>query len=534
MSNKLNILNKIIDCKYEKGQPYYLVKWKPSWEPADKLEPLFQDYIEDFWERINICKDAKDGILRPPRKRKRIEDHSTIAPTINGTDFTQPTQNNNTSQNNFTNNFGHHVSGQPMMQTPNQPQHINQHHHQQAQQNQPQPQPQLQHSMNQLMGFTDQQNMAAGVASNLFQTGLPSPGGAGEKKTRGRGRGRGSKGRGGQGRGGMSNNIQQQQPQQQMMQNDMQNYGGGMGVSPFGMMSPAQSPGAFNFDTKPVISQQQQQQHQSLQDIKPTIGPGGVIVDPYQQHQQISQPQPIMPGGMTFGDSPRGKGRGGGGRGRGRSSSTGGVTPIKEEFKGEPVAGEELRTINKTTSGVPNLLSGDGQYDNWSNPYAKLALVCRMCTKEQNPKSKATWKQHWESHTDLKNFGCYSCEKRFRMKGDLKTHIVRVHKEDFIDERVIRYNETAPIPQVDPSEIIDGWSNPYVRNVFRCLQCNKELQWKNRASWKIHYESHLDIKRFGCYVCQKPFRLKGDLKTHITRVHKIEFDDLQVIKLDQN
>jgi len=429
MSNKLNILNKIIDCKYEKGQLYYLVKWKPSWEPADKLEPLFQDYIEDFWERINICKDAKDGILRPPRKRKRIEDHSTIAPTINGTDFTQPTQNNNTSQNNFTNNFGHHVSGQPMMQTPNQPQHINQQHHQQAQQNQPQPQPQLQHSMNQLMGFTDQQNMAAGVASNLFQTGLSSPGGAGEKKTRGRGRGRGSKGRGGQGRGGMSNNVQQQQPQQQMMQNDMQNYGGGMGVSPFGMMSPAQSPGAFNFDTKPVISQQQQ--HQSLQDIKPTIGPGGVIVDPYQQHQQISQPQPIMPGGMTFGDSPRGKGRGGGGRGRGRSSSPGGVTPIKEEFKGEPVAGEELKILLNNAENYPASSYKDDLkvIEQWQNPFVRLLLACRVCSKEQKSMNVSTWKMHFLTHSDKKPFNCSVCQKGFVQQTAFKTHMKTNHPE---------------------------------------------------------------------------------------------------------
>lgn len=111
--------------------------------------------------------------------------------------------------------------------------------------------------------------------------------------------------------------------------------------------------------------------------------------------------------------------------------------------------------------------------------------------------------------------------------------MTRVHKEDFADEQVVRFNEAAPIPEVDPSEITDGWSNPYVRNVFRCVDCSKELQWKSRSSWKIHYESHLSIKRFGCYVCAKEFRLKGDLKTHITRVHKVEFEDHRVIKLDQ-
>lgn len=183
---------------------------------------------------------------------------------------------------------------------------------------------------------------------------------------------------------------------------------------------------------------------------------------------------------------------------------------------------------------APNLLSGDTQYDNWSNAYAKLVLICRQCSKEQNPKNKSSWKTHYESHTDIKNFGCYICEKKFRLKGDLKTHITRVHQQEFMDERVIRFNDTAPVPTIDPSEIIDGWANPYVRNVFLCKTCNRELQWKSRGAWKTHYESHLDIKRFGCYVCQKPFRLKGDLKTHITRVHKQEFEEGRIIRLEQS
>lgn len=97
---------------------------------------------------------------------------------------------------------------------------------------------------------------------------------------------------------------------------------------------------------------------------------------------------------------------------------------------------------------------------------------------------------------------------------------------------VIRFNEVPEVPAVDPSETIDGWSNPYVRNIFQCKVCKRELQWKSRSAWKTHYESHLQIKRFGCYVCEKQFRMKGDLKTHITRVHKVEFEEERVIKLD--
>ena len=116
----------------------------------------------------------------------------------------------------------------------------------------------------------------------------------------------------------------------------------------------------------------------------------------------------------------------------------------------------------------------------------------------------------------------------------LQTHITRVHKQEFVDEMVIRYNDVAPMPTIDPSEAVDGVTNPYVRSVYQCKVCQRELQWKSRSTWKTHYESHLDIKRFGCYVCEKQFRMKGDLKTHIVRVHKVEFIDEKVIRLEEN
>ena len=52
----------------KEGQSFYLVKWCETWEPTSKLEPMYQNFIEDFWERINVCGDAKNGIARPPRK----------------------------------------------------------------------------------------------------------------------------------------------------------------------------------------------------------------------------------------------------------------------------------------------------------------------------------------------------------------------------------------------------------------------------------------------------------------------------------
>ena len=89
------------------------------------------------------------------------------------------------------------------------------------------------------------------------------------------------------------------------------------------------------------------------------------------------------------------------------------------------------------------------------------------------------------------------------------------------------------MPPIDPDEEnIDGLTpSEYVRHVFLCKECEKVLAWKSRAGWKSHYESHLNIKRFGCYICTQPFRLKGDLKRHVENVHKETFESERVVIL---
>ena len=171
--------------------------------------------------------------------------------------------------------------------------------------------------------------------------------------------------------------------------------------------------------------------------------------------------------------------------------------------------------------------------DNWSNPYTKVAYICRQCSKPLPPGNKQSWKSHFESHFDIKNFGCYICEKRFRLKGDLKRHITNVHGELCIDDRILKFNDKIEIPPIDPDEEnIDGLTpSDYVRHVFLCKECEKVLAWKSRAGWKSHYESHLNIKRFGCYICTQPFRLKGDLKRHVENVHKETFESERVVIL---
>ena len=104
---------------------------------------------------------------------------------------------------------------------------------------------------------------------------------------------------------------------------------------------------------------------------------------------------------------------------------------------------------------------------------------------------------------------------------------------EFVDDEVKYLNDKVEVPEVDPATCIDGWVNPYVRNVFLCNICSKELNPKNKGSWKSHHESHANVKRFGCYVCLKAFRLKGDLKKHVNQVHQKELLESMIVLHDE-
>ncbi|XP_066915819.1 zinc finger protein sens-like isoform X5 [Clytia hemisphaerica] len=65
----------------------------------------------------------------------------------------------------------------------------------------------------------------------------------------------------------------------------------------------------------------------------------------------------------------------------------------------------------------------------FNNPYVKILLACKICSKEMPIKYPGNWKQHFLSHSDAKPFQCQHCEKSF-IRGDrLKNHIVKHHPE---------------------------------------------------------------------------------------------------------
>lgn len=70
--------------------------------------------------------------------------------------------------------------------------------------------------------------------------------------------------------------------------------------------------------------------------------------------------------------------------------------------------------------------------ENFSNPYVKIILVCKVCNKEQSLKNSGNWKQHFFTHASgaEKPHKCEHCVKSFIRADQLRKHIFRCHPID--------------------------------------------------------------------------------------------------------
>lgn len=59
----------------------------------------------------------------------------------------------------------------------------------------------------------------------------------------------------------------------------------------------------------------------------------------------------------------------------------------------------------------------------FDNPYVKISVVCKICSKEQSLKYQATWKRHYLTHVDDKPYKCDYCKKSFIQQMQLRKHI---------------------------------------------------------------------------------------------------------------
>lgn len=63
----------------------------------------------------------------------------------------------------------------------------------------------------------------------------------------------------------------------------------------------------------------------------------------------------------------------------------------------------------------------------FTNPYVKLVIVCKLCSKEQSTSSASNWKQHYFTHKTEKPHKCALCPKSYIRADQLRQHIAKVH-----------------------------------------------------------------------------------------------------------
>lgn len=126
-------------------------------------------------------------------------------------------------------------------------------------------------------------------------------------------------------------------------------------------------------------------------------------------------------------------------------------------------------------------------------------LYCTIC--ERKFKTKYTLKSHVDRvHSDVMPFKCSKCEQRFKDEGSMRRH----QANDQLHKRLER-EKLSPF--------------------LMCNICGKEFPRKRRWCLDQHYLTHIETKRFPCPHCGKEFLREGYFKKHLIKCEGVKGEE---------
>lgn len=142
-----------------------------------------------------------------------------------------------------------------------------------------------------------------------------------------------------------------------------------------------------------------------------------------QQNSALNMSSPVQKSNFNFGLA-------GGGATEQKSvafGNKGNVLTPPAKIEADDLSNLETKADLKDTTKSSNTTSTK-YLENFSSPYVKLIIVCKICNKEA-AKNPGNWKVHYLTHAsnEEKPHKCHICNKGFVQSNKLKTHMSKNH-----------------------------------------------------------------------------------------------------------
>lgn len=129
--------------------------------------------------------------------------------------------------------------------------------------------------------------------------------------------------------------------------------------------------------------------------------------------------------------------------------------PIKSDDFAETISDQKAIADSKVAADPKATGMASLRYlENFSNPYVKIIIVCKICNKEQSLRFAGNWRQHYMTHSEKKPHTCPHCSKSFIRADRLRQHIQKSHGIDNDQHKNNLMVQTQPMALVKEEQMM--------------------------------------------------------------------------------